>query len=622
MATMWAAKSGSSLRATVERSAAGSGLDGDATSKILGALRRLAPSGNVREDAFLLVLQELGVTGVAARRLFRRFDAPPRGQGTGTVSATTLVEGLAVLRRGGDDALRLVFECWDSDGDGRITLDELGTIVLGFASGAPERRRRPRARRRAAGAARGASRSRSSSADSHDAAASGAGGGVTERRGEAGVAAADATRPSKPALSTSQGVASAAASGDDSPSASSRDDTEARPPVASARAATHSGARAADERTAALGDDALAAAAAGSAAEAARAVGLLWNEESQCGPTDLVSRFPTADVEHLDEAVAVLPSELARSRVLASSAAGRRLRQAQSAELESAIGSAADAGAAAGSPEDGTGATPLKAASLALHPAGLFFAGRPGSPSALRAPTDSPFHGLGRLGDASDALPPHRDGAEPLRPPQATLSRTDTEAEWVAARAVVRERLGGASLIRDRPLEPASTPLAASREAGRMHFDMPSSPASASAQAAACAAATSPGLGEQQGDDEFGAATGVLDDEDELQNTEDSEASDRSSLAHGPPAPGEEFRVRRRRRRRPSLNIIAASQGDEQAGHLRDLFAAIDVNQDGTIEFSEFKDAIRSHPCLVEAFLRPMDGLGGSYHQWLLDLHS
>ncbi|KAA0150368.1 hypothetical protein FNF29_05380 [Cafeteria roenbergensis] len=470
MATMWAAKRGPSLRETVERSAAGSGLDGDAASKILEALRRLAPSGSVPEDAFLLVLRELGVTGVAARRLFRRFDAPPRGQGTGKVSAATLVEGLAVLRRGGDDALRLVFECWDDDGDGRITLDELGTIG---------------------------------------------------------------------------------------------------------------------------------------------------------GPTDLVSRFPTADVEHLDEAVAVLPSDLARSRVLASSEAGRRLRQAQSAESESAVGSADDACAAGEAAGADGGAAPLKAASLALHPAGVSLAGRPGSPTALRAPTDSPFHGLGRLGDALDALPPHRDGAEPLLPPQTTLSRTDTEAEWVAARAVVRERLGGASLIRDRPLEPASTPLAASREAGRPRFDLPPSPASSSGRAAASAAAGSPDLGEQADEDAFGEATGVLgDDEDAPPNTEDSETSDRSSLAHGPPAPGEEFRLRRRRRRRPSLNIIASSHGDEQAGHLRDLFAAIDVNQDGTIEFSEFKEAIRSHPCLVEAFLRPMDGLGGSFHQWLLDLHS
>ncbi|KAA0173645.1 hypothetical protein FNF27_04795 [Cafeteria roenbergensis] len=470
MATMWAAKRGPSLRETVERSAAGSGLDGDAASKILEALRRLAPSGSVPEDAFLLVLRELGVTGVAARRLFRRFDAPPRGQGTGKVSAATLVEGLAVLRRGGDDALRLVFECWDDDGDGRITLDELGTIG---------------------------------------------------------------------------------------------------------------------------------------------------------GPTDLVSRFPTADVEHLDEAVAVLPSDLARSRVLASSEAGRRLRQAQSAESESAVGSADDACAAGEAAGAVGGAAPLKAASLALHPAGVSLAGRPGSPTALRAPTDSPFHGLGRLGDALDALPPHRDGAEPLLPPQTTLSRTDTEAEWVAARAVVRERLGGASLIRDRPLEPASTPLAASREAGRPRFDLPPSPASSSGRAAASAAAGSPDLGEQADEDAFGEATGVLgDDEDAPPNTEDSETSDRSSLAHGPPAPGEEFRLRRRRRRRPSLNIIASSHGDEQAGHLRDLFAAIDVNQDGTIEFSEFKEAIRSHPCLVEAFLRPMDGLGGSFHQWLLDLHS
>lgn len=620
MATMWAAKGGSSLRATVERSAAGSGLDGNATSKILAAMRRLAPSGSVREDAFLLVLQELGVTGVAARRLFRRFDAPPRGKGSGTVSVETLIEGLGVLRRGGDDALRLVFECWDSDGDGRITLDELGSIVLGFASGAQQQRRAPRARRRAAGAALG--KSRSSSVDSIDGSASGASDRAARPRLPSSEAEAE-PRLGLSAQDTRQGTPSTAASGGDVASASFREVSHSRPPVAPARAATHSGARAADVRPASFGEGggATAEAAAGSAARAARAVGL-WSEAAQCGPTDLVSRFPTADVAHLDMDMAVPPSELARSRVLASAAAGRRLRQAQSAELELALeGAAAMAGAAAAAGGEDDDATPLKAASLTFLPAGVAIPGRPGSPSAQRAPTHSPFHGLARLGDASDALPPHRDGAEPLQPPQATLSRTDTEAEWVAARAVVRERLGGASLIRERPLEPASTPLAAGREAGRQQFDMPPSPASASANAAACASPSPGGSGGQE-DEDFVAATGLLSGDEDDPGTEDSETSDRSSLAHGPPAPGEEFRVRRRRRRRPSLNIIASSKGDEQAGHLRDLFSAIDVNQDGTIEFSEFKEAIRSHPCLVEAFLRPMDGLGGSFHQWLLDLHS
>jgi hypothetical protein len=89
---------------------------------------------------------------------------------------------------------------------------------------------------------------------------------------------------------------------------------------------------------------------------------------------------------------------------------------------------------------------------------------------------------------------------------------------------------------------------------------------------------------------------------------------------HGPPAPGEEARAPRRRRRRPSLEAIALAKGEQQADLLADLFSSIDVNQDGTITLLEFKAAIRTHPCLVEAFIRPLDEIGGQYHQWLLDL--
>jgi Ca2+-binding EF-hand superfamily protein len=160
---------------------------------------------------------------------------------------------------------------------------------------------------------------------------------------------------------------------------------------------------------------------------------------------------------------------------------------------------------------------------------------------------------------------PHRDESAVPGP----MQRTESDVDWIAGLAVTRERLGMA-ILRERALESSS-------HRGEL---LPSRPPVDSLESI---------VGE--------------------------------TLIPGEPASGEERRTPRIRRRRRSIDLIQASSGVQRAELIADLFASIDVDQSGTVSYEQFTKAIVSHPSLVEAFMRPLDGLGGNYHQWLLDLH-
>jgi len=668
---MWATGNDGRLRRRVAKTAAEASLTGEAASRILAALQRRAPTGTVEEAAFVEVLGELGIAAPAAERLFRRFDARPRGSGTGRVSVEVLVQGLATLRGGGEDALRLIFECWDVDGDGQITLEELGRIILiasgpgpgGPGRGAGGRRRRPRA---AAGAPDDGAwvRGVTGSGDAPPA-ASGFGSPATTSGGMEGGSGASSS-------SSSLSIPKADFGGGDMP-----------PPVPSPRVATHSGvlgglsgrtARA--EPNASWADGVSADGGPGAAtgrypvawAEAARPCDDDDDDDDDSGKEDEGPSgdegYRTAPGAPAATALGMLASKAEARRALPSARAtalstGERppaiaaWRSAAGGGASSSVGSLrSDAGGAAAgarspavagvsrdasvrlltaNPSDPASAVPAERPSVAARERVMmtFHAGRelrraqdtdgaageapwaaedaaPLLAPMLRAPSAPVRHHQGRLAGAEDAMLPHRDGVQaPDAPPSALVRRTDTEAEWLVAKAVARERVGGGVHLRDRPLEPSSTPRARSRAASGavMAFD----------EGCGDDAAAAPGAA---------GITGVVEPARDPASSLDSVASDASSLAMGPPAHGEEHRAPRRRRRRPSLAILASATEEERAGHLRDLFASIDVNQDGTIVFEEFRAAVRIHPCLVEAFVRPLDAIGGSYHQWLLDMHA